>query len=109
MLTHERLFRDLHEAERTNVVANRLRLLVERNELSAAQLDTVLRELGVKPIELVVIRPATDLPGNPFSGFVDRDLREGCVRAGADVAHAVLPSLSPSSRGGPKPSRVCAC
>jgi NTE family protein len=93
MLTHERLFRDLREAERVNDTIRRLQSLVERNQISEAQLSAILFELDVKPLTIVSVRPATDLPGNPFAGFVDRDLRESYIQAGRDAAAAVLPSL----------------
>jgi NTE family protein len=94
MLTHERLFRDLRDAERTNDTIARLESLVQRKQLSEAQFSIVLRELDIKPLEIVSIRPAAELPGNPFAGFVDRDLRESYIQAGRDAAGAVLSSLS---------------
>lgn len=93
MLTHERLFRDLQRAERINHTVERLQQLVVGGTLDANQLTEVLRTLDVKPIEIVSVRPPTDLPGNPFAGFASRKLREEYLAAGRQAALAVLPSL----------------
>jgi NTE family protein len=65
MLTMERLNRDLADVERRN-----------------AELDA--------PIQLIVIRPSTALPGTPFTGFFDRQLRQDYVTAGEQAALAAL-------------------
>jgi NTE family protein len=93
MLTHERLYRDLQQAEKTNRSIEQLRELVRRKELTEGQLETILRQLNVRPIEVVTIRPPGELAGNSFAGFADRKLREAYLAAGQEAAHAALPSL----------------
>jgi NTE family protein len=93
MLTHERLFRDLLQAEKTNASIERLRSLVIRGDLTNEQVDTILRELAIRPIEVVTIRPPAELEGNAFAGFAERKLREAYLSAGQAAARGVLPSL----------------
>ena len=76
MLVNERLFRDLEEAKdvnrwlrkldelrATNVIADEV-----RRQIIEALYDRPAAEL--RPIDLVEIRPKSDLEGNPFSGFL---------------------------------------
>ena len=93
MLTHERLFRDLLQAEKTNDSIERLRALVLRGELTGQQLDVILRQLDIRPIEVITIRPPAELEGNAFAGFAERRLREAYLVAGQAAARLALPSL----------------
>jgi len=88
------LYRDLRETEHTNQTIARLRSMVSSGQLTEVQLKEVLRVLDVKPIEVIAIRPAVELPGNPFSGFADLALREHYIDAGREAARAALPSLT---------------
>lgn len=67
---------------------------VQRNESSEEQAQAVLRTLDVKPLEVVSIRPSSELEGNPFSGFSDPELRESYIRAGQESAMSVLATLN---------------
>ena len=62
-------------------------------QLSAAHLAALLADLAIKPIEVVSVRPAGQLPGNPFTGLFDPALRESYIVAGREAALSVLPSL----------------
>ena len=93
MLVLERLFRDLRSVVRTNGLLLQLQALIP----DAAQRAAVLEALGWaerRPVEIVEIRPATALPGDAFSGFWSRDLRERYVRAGVEAAERVLSDLA---------------
>jgi hypothetical protein len=57
--------------------------------------DAVMHELDVRPLEIISIRPASDLPGNPFAGFIEPQLRDAYISSGQEAAAAVLSSLSP--------------
>ena len=89
ILIQERVHRDLREAHETNDAIARLRALADDGTLSAAQLDAVLRAFGAKPLRIIAIRPAAELPGNAFAGFLRRDLREQYIAAGRAAALAV--------------------
>jgi NTE family protein len=95
ILIHERLYRDLHDAARLNAVIAKLGALVETNVLSAEQMKQVLTILAADKIEVITIRPATDLPGNTFDGFRDRGLREQYVVAGQQAAERALANVMP--------------
>ena len=92
-LIHERLFRDLRETERANALLARLQALHADGMLDAAQLAAVQRVLGVRPLEIITIRPATELQGNPFVGFVHRKLREQYITAGETAARQALDAV----------------
>jgi hypothetical protein len=94
ILIHEQLHRDLHDAETPNRKIEKLRTLVARKRLSETQLDAVLQELESKVIEVLTIRPAAELPENPFAGFVDRGVRESYLAAGQEAARAFVASRS---------------
>jgi NTE family protein len=94
ILIHERLYRDLQDAERVNQAVARVRALVDDGVLDDEQLAKVLEAFDARPLEIVTIRPTHELPGNPFAGFLHRDLREQYITAGHDVAHRVLDALN---------------
>jgi NTE family protein len=85
MLIEERLYRDLREAEQVNAGLTGLARLVQSGELTAAQLAAVEQALGWagrRVVDIVPIRPATELPGNAFAGFFDADLRRAYLDIG---------------------------
>jgi NTE family protein len=90
MLIHERLYRDLHDAEQVNASVRELEKLVAQGRLAAEQARQVLDVMGWRRVELVAIRPEHELPGNAFSGLFHRDLRVSYVEAGRRAARAVL-------------------
>jgi predicted acylesterase/phospholipase RssA len=94
ILIHERLYRDLRDAVRVNGVLDRLESLRTTGLLDDAQLAAVQRALGEPTrIDLLQIRPETELPGNSFSGLFDRDLRVTYIDAGRRAAEAALARL----------------
>src|SRR5262249_17948694 len=94
VLIHERLFRDLHDAEEVNLAIERLRSLADRGILSNDQLARVLEALEMRPLEILTIRPNAELPGNPFAGFLHRELREPYIAAGQPAARQVVATLA---------------
>jgi NTE family protein len=91
ILLGERLFRDLRETDHVNSVLARLKGLVDEGRLHHDQFNAVKNILGWKRhIDLVCIRPATDLPGNAFSGLFNRKLRDEYIEAGRQSAIAAL-------------------
>jgi NTE family protein len=89
ILIQERVYRDLQLARSTNDDIARVAALVTDGTLSSGQLTAVLRALRAKPLRIVTIRPAAELPGNAFAGFLHRDLREEYIDAGRAAALAV--------------------
>jgi NTE family protein len=93
VLIHERLFRDLRDAERVNEAVRGVQTLVTAGVLDQNQMALVLQAFDARPLQIVTIRPTHELPGNSFAGFLHRNLREQYITAGHDVAHRVLDSL----------------
>jgi NTE family protein len=101
MLIDERLYRDLREAEQVNAALERLDLLGTTGVLDAAQFSSVLDALGWnlrRRVEIVPIRPAEELPGNPFSAFLHRDARVQYLDVGYRRGLEVLGGLGWSHR-----------
>lgn len=91
ILIHERVYRDLKAADAANAVVARMRALTAAGTLDEAQLAAVLGTLGdLRPLDIVPIRPAYDLEGNSFAGFLHRELREQYIAAGRAAARAAL-------------------
>jgi NTE family protein len=90
MLIHERLYRDLREAERLNNVIAQLTAMVAAKQLSDDQLQRVLTTMRAQHVDILTIRPSVDLPGNTFDGFRDRALRAQYIAAGEAAARAAL-------------------
>jgi len=93
ILINERLYRDLREAESVNETLRSLEALHRRRTLTQAQLKKVKRAIGreaARRIEFVQVRPRKGLPGNPFSGFFSRKLRDEYVQAGRAAAERAL-------------------
>jgi NTE family protein len=90
VLIHERLYRDLHDAEQVNQSVRQIEEMVAQGRLSADQARQVLDVMGWKKVELIAIRPERELPGNAFSGLFHRDLRVSYVEAGRRAARAVI-------------------
>jgi predicted acylesterase/phospholipase RssA len=102
MLVHERLFRDLDEVARANRLLEQLPSLV-RDPAEVEAVRAALGWAGRRPVSVVEIRPPAALPGDGFSGFWSRELREEYVRAGVAAAEAVVAEWTsapaPSSSG----------
>jgi NTE family protein len=95
-LIHERLFRDLRDAEQVNDTLAALDEQVASGALTAAARDSFKELLGWRRrVELIEVRPDEDLPGNAFSGFFHRGLRTEYVAAGARAAKAALARITP--------------
>jgi NTE family protein len=94
VLIHERLYRDLRDAEEVNLAIARVKSLVDRGVLSNEQLTRVLDAFDMRPLEIITIRPKAALPGNPFAGFLHRDIREQYIAAGQSAAREVVASLA---------------
>jgi hypothetical protein len=63
--------------------------------LDAQQLAAVERALGNPiAIDILQIRPETELPGSAFSGLFDRDLRVQYIEAGRRAAEAALARIA---------------
>jgi NTE family protein len=91
ILIHERLYRDLHDAEQVNLKLAKLEELVQKGTLTAAQADEVKKITGwSRHIDLTYIRPERDLPGSAFAGFFDKKLRLEYLDAGRRAADAAL-------------------
>jgi NTE family protein len=91
ILIHERLYRDLHDAELVNAKLAQLEALVRNGTLSAAQADAVKKITGwSRHIDLTYIRPERDLPGSAFAGFFNKQLRLEYLDAGRRAADAAL-------------------
>jgi predicted acylesterase/phospholipase RssA len=95
VLIHERLYRDLKAATNTNDVVARLTALVDKKLLSQEQLAQVLKVLDARQIEIVQIRPDEELAGDPFAGFLHKDLRAQYIAAGRQAAERALANLLP--------------
>jgi hypothetical protein len=96
----ERLVRDLRGAARVNRVLALLPSVLP----DAAQRAAVLEAIGWtgrRVVQIVEIRPAAELPGDAFSGFTSRELRQQYVQAGIDAAQAALARGAGLSNGNP--------
>lgn len=85
MLIGERLYRDLKEAETVNVQLANLKALLATGVLDETQYAQVLAALnwaGHRPVQIIQIRPVTELIGSSFAGFFDGELRRDYVDAG---------------------------
>jgi predicted acylesterase/phospholipase RssA len=79
----ERLYRDIRTARAFNHDLERLRALgVDPERLRAT--------LKWRPLELIEIRPAQELPGGALSGFLSRALRQTYIDEGRRTAEQVL-------------------
>jgi len=88
ILINERLFRDLHDAASIN------RQLAELTaKLGPVQAERAASALGWRHLDIVEIRPQRALPGNAFTGFGDRGLREEYIELGVEAARLALPRL----------------
>jgi predicted acylesterase/phospholipase RssA len=91
MLIHERLFRDLREAESVNEALVRLETALPHREQRAAALEAI-GWTGRKQLEIVEIRPPAPLAGGAFDGLFSRELRAEYIQAGETAARAWLAS-----------------
>jgi NTE family protein len=96
VLINERLYRDLRRAEATNDVLAKLRGVAGARGWDADTVEAIKQTVdlaGKREIPIVRIRPLDTLPGNAFSGFLDRGAREAYLDAGTARAEQVLDGL----------------
>lgn len=109
MLIQERLYRDLRESEQLNAGLAALDDMVARGELSPAQREGVQRALGLagrRVVDILTIRPLTQLPGTAFSGFFDASLRAEYLEAGYLRGLEVLGAAEREWRKAGQPDRA---
>jgi hypothetical protein len=94
ILIQERLIRDLRRTDRVNQVLAQLPTLVPDAQQRAALLEA-LGWAERRPVQVVEIRPDTELPGDSFAGFTSRALRQQYLQAGVEAAQRVLAPLTP--------------
>ncbi|HKO47233.1 MAG TPA: patatin-like phospholipase family protein [Polyangiaceae bacterium] len=87
---NERLFRDLRQARSVNDKLASLAKELERQGLPPEQQAAALGSLGWKPLEIVEIRPAEPLAGNPFSALGQPGLRREYLELGRRAAELAL-------------------
>ena len=91
MLINERIYRDLKEARETNAALKNIESNAKLKDLK----EEILTAIGWGPrkqVEIISIRPhpKRPLPGNGFSGFIERKLRKQYVEIGQETAKEVL-------------------
>lgn len=94
-LTDERLVRDLRRAYGINASLGKLQALLPEAGQRAAVLDA-LGWSSRRVVQLVEIRPESELAGNALSGLTSRPLREQYVQAGIAAARAVIARGAPA-------------
>lgn len=92
LLIHERLYRDLKEAEDVNDQLRAIDALACQgfNAEDVTQIRSALGWSNRRVVKIVAMRPDAPLPGNEFEGFVVRRLREQHIEVGKQVAARVL-------------------
>jgi predicted acylesterase/phospholipase RssA len=93
MLVEERLYRDLREYAETNAGLTALDRMVADGKLTPALLDEIKQALGLadrRAVDIVCIRPSSELRGSAFAGFFDAELRREYLDIGYDRGLAVL-------------------
>jgi predicted acylesterase/phospholipase RssA len=101
MLVDERLYRDLREAAQVNAGLTALDRMALDGKLTPGLLLQIKQALGLadrRAVDIIPIRPATELPGNAFSGFFDAGLRREYLDIGYDRGLEVLGGLGWSHR-----------
>ncbi len=101
MLVEERLYRDLKEAAETNAGLAALDRMVVDGKLTPALLGEIKQVLGLaarRAVDIVCVRPSSELPGNAFAGFFDAGLRREYLDIGYDRGLEVLGGLGWSHR-----------
>jgi len=101
MLVEERLYRDLKEAAEINTGLAALDQMVVDGKLTPALLREIKQALGLadrRAVDIVCIRPSSELPGNAFAGFFDAGLRRDYLDIGYDRGLEVLGGLGWSHR-----------
>jgi NTE family protein len=92
----ERLYRDLRGARRVNRRLEAMERLHDDGTLATAQVDALKRALGLglkRHLDIIEIRPPTELTGDAFAGLSSRALRDAYLDAGRRVAADVLARL----------------
>jgi predicted acylesterase/phospholipase RssA len=92
VLVQERLVRELRAIEQGNAWLRAIDASVPDDGHRAGVLDA-LGWSGLRPVQIVEIRPASALPGNALAGFFSRALREQYVEAGAEAARRAVHAL----------------
>jgi NTE family protein len=90
IVINERVSNDLAVAHKTNRVLSAVKEALDATHASEETKKGVLRALGWRELELVLIHPDPPLPGTSFSGFRDASLRKTYVDAGIRAAESAL-------------------
>jgi NTE family protein len=101
ILINERLYRDLRKAAQVNAALVALDRMVLDGKLTPGLLREVKQALGLagrRVVDIIPIRPTTDLPGDVFAGFFDDELRRAYLDIGYDRGLEVLGRLGWSHR-----------
>jgi hypothetical protein len=96
MLVEERLYRDLRECAETNAGLTALDRMVADGKLTPALLGEIKQVLGLadrRAVDIICVRPITELRGNAFAAFFDAGLRREYLDIGYDRGLAVLGGL----------------
>ncbi|HEY1697969.1 MAG TPA: patatin-like phospholipase family protein [Polyangiaceae bacterium] len=92
VMVQERLVRELRAIEQGNARLRAIDEAIPDDGQRAVVLDA-LGWRGLRPVQIVEIRPDAPLPGNALSGFFSRALRERYVEAGAEAARRAVRDL----------------
>jgi predicted acylesterase/phospholipase RssA len=95
VLVNERLFRDLRRAIRNNQRIEQIESALQSSHATPEVRDAVFAALGWRGLEVISVRPATELPGNAFAGLSCRSLRAGYIESGKAAAQAALAKPPP--------------
>jgi predicted acylesterase/phospholipase RssA len=90
IVINERVANDLAVAHKTNKILNAVKDALYTTHASEETKNGVLRALGWRELDLVLIHPDPPLPGTSFSGFRDASLRKTYVDAGERAAESAL-------------------
>jgi predicted acylesterase/phospholipase RssA len=101
ILIHERLYRDLNEAQTVNQDYDDLQKLVANGVITPEQLLEIEKVLIVRKVEITEIRPRESLKGTPFTGFFKKEARARLIDEGRKAAKdtlAKIPAHNPTGR-----------
>jgi len=91
VVSNERLYRDLLNADKVNHILKRLKYLKANNELTEEQFKKIENIFDHKrEIEIIQIRPKKKLEGNGFSGLFKKHLRETYIQEGIKAAQEIV-------------------
>ncbi len=90
VLTNERLYRDLVNADKVNHTIKRLKHLRDHKDITEEQFNKIITALdNKKEIEIIQIRPKKKLDGNGFSGLFHKELRVAYINEGIKAAKQI--------------------